>query len=142
MHAPEQVEGEAADASVEDVLDENVHDVLGADGARAELRGRRGKSRSQLTVYGETVATLLFLEKAAMKLSTRLKKGRNAYHGEASLHEEDEVGGEKHERRVHRGSDRVGHIFVEEVAPRANIVGAEESSCRRRKGNKVLAPIP
>ena len=46
LHAPEQVEGEAADASVEDVLDENVHDILGADGSRAELRGRRGKSRS------------------------------------------------------------------------------------------------
>lgn len=36
-HAPEEVVGDATDASVEDVLDENVHDVLGADGASAEL---------------------------------------------------------------------------------------------------------
>ena len=73
-------------------------------------------------------------------LSTRLKEGRNAYHGEASLHEEDEVGGEKHERRIHRSCDFVS--ASEETAPRASIVGTEESSCRRRKGNKVLAPIP
>mmetsp|Transcript_24956 Transcript_24956/g.62249 ORF Transcript_24956/g.62249 Transcript_24956/m.62249 type:complete len:459 (-) Transcript_24956:196-1572(-) len=54
----EEVEGDGPDARVEDVLDEDVHHVLGADRAGAE-------------------------------------------HGETSLHEEDEVSGEKHERSVH-----------------------------------------
>ena len=61
--------------------------------------------------------------------------GARTYHGETSLHEEDEVGGEKHEGGIHGagdGGDVVGHgeataldgIFV---------VGAEDGSCREGK---------
>jgi len=37
LHAPEEVEGDGTDAGVQDVLDEDVHYVLAAHGARAQL---------------------------------------------------------------------------------------------------------
>jgi len=43
-HAPEEVEGDGPDARVEDILDEDVHHVLGADRAGAELQGQRQSS--------------------------------------------------------------------------------------------------
>ena len=53
-HAPEEVEGDAADARVEDILDEDVHHVLGAHGAGAQLqqgvRGGEMKGQRQQSV--------------------------------------------------------------------------------------------